>query len=208
MWRCDNGNGFRGPRISSYAPIVVHAKSEGTVGVGMGIRSWWCREPASLVALLVKNPPAVQDSWVRKFPWRRDRLPTPVFLCFPCGSNCKESPCNAGNLGLIPGLGRSPGGGHGNPLQCSCLENPMDRGAIVRGVAKSWVWLSTQAQHSLERQERNEDPSQASASAWRRHQCRGVQLSRETRVGLRFMWETDQREPAIEALGSGNFRHQ
>ena len=41
----------------------------------------------------------------------------------------KESACNAGDVGLILGLGRSPGGGHGNALQCSCLENPMDRGA-------------------------------------------------------------------------------
>ena len=45
------------------------------------------------------------------------------------GSDSKESTCNAGDLGLIRGLGRSPGGGHGNPLQNSCLENPMDRGA-------------------------------------------------------------------------------
>ena len=45
------------------------------------------------------------------------------------GSDGKESTCNSGDLGLIPGLGRSPGGGHGNPLQNSCLENPMNRGA-------------------------------------------------------------------------------
>ena len=45
------------------------------------------------------------------------------------GSDGKESACNAGDLGSIPGLGRSPGGGHNNPLQYSCLENPMDRGA-------------------------------------------------------------------------------
>ena len=45
-------------------------------------------------------------------------------LDFPRGSDGKESACNAGNLGSIPGLGRSPGGGHGNPLQYSCLENP------------------------------------------------------------------------------------
>ena len=53
-------------------------------------------------------------------------------MCFfglPCGSVGKESNCNAGDLGVIPGLGRSPGGRHGNPLQYSCLENPMDRGA-------------------------------------------------------------------------------
>ena len=43
---------------------------------------------------------------------------------FPDGLDGKESACNAGDLGLIPGLGRSPGGGHGNPLQYSCLENP------------------------------------------------------------------------------------
>jgi len=61
---------------------------------------------------------------------------------FLCGSIGKESACSAGNLGLIPGFGRSPGGGHGNPLKYSCLENPMDRGAwraTVHGVAKSQI---------------------------------------------------------------------
>ena len=85
------------------------------------------------------------NSWVGKFPWRRDRLPTPVFLGFPGGSDGKDSACNVGDLGLIPGLGRSAGGGHGNPLQCSSLENPMDRGAwraAVHGVTKSWTRLS------------------------------------------------------------------
>ena len=59
----------------------------------------------------------------------------------------KESACNAGDTedaGLIPGSGRSPGGGHGNPLQYSCLENPMDRGAwraAVHGVTKSQTQL-------------------------------------------------------------------
>ncbi|CAI9151880.1 unnamed protein product [Rangifer tarandus platyrhynchus] len=62
-------------------------------------------------------------------PTPRDRLPTPVFLGFPSGSAGKESACNTGDLGSIPGLGRAPGEGNGNPLQCSCLENPMDRGA-------------------------------------------------------------------------------
>jgi len=56
-------------------------------------------------------------------PWRRDRLPTPAFLGFPGGSDDKESACNV-DLGLILALERSPGGGYGNPLQCSCLENP------------------------------------------------------------------------------------
>ena len=60
----------------------------------------------------------------RDDPWKRDRLPTSVFLGFPGGLVGKESACNAGDLGLIPGLGISPGGRHGNPLQYSCLENP------------------------------------------------------------------------------------
>ena len=64
------------------------------------------------------------ESWVGKIPWRRDRLLIPVFLGFPGGSDGKESTCNVGDLCLIPGLGRSPGGGHGNPLQYSCLEIP------------------------------------------------------------------------------------
>ena len=54
----------------------------------------------------------------------------------------KNVPAEAGDLGLIPGPGRSPGGGHGNPLQNSCLENLTDRGAwwtIVHEVAKSWI---------------------------------------------------------------------
>ena len=57
----------------------------------------------------------------------------------------KNLPVNAGDAGLIPGLGRSPGGGNGNPLQCSCLENPMDRGvwqAMVHGVKKSRTGLN------------------------------------------------------------------
>ena len=48
---------------------------------------------------------------------------------FPGSSAVKQSACNAGDADFIPGLGRSPGGGHGNLLQCSCLGNPMDRGA-------------------------------------------------------------------------------
>ena len=59
---------------------------------------------------------------------------------FPKWLSSKESACNAGNMGVIPGSGRSPGGGHGNPLQYSCLDNPMDREAwraIVHRVAKS-----------------------------------------------------------------------
>ena len=61
------------------------------------------------------------------------------------GSAGKESACSAGDLGSIPGLGRSPGDGNGNPLQYSCLGNPMGRGAwqpTVHGVTKSQTLLS------------------------------------------------------------------
>ena len=60
----------------------------------------------------------------------------------PGGSNGKASPYNAGDQGSIPGLGRSPGEGNGNPLQYSCLENPMDGGtweATAHEVMKSWT---------------------------------------------------------------------
>ena len=50
---------------------------------------------------------------------------------FPGGSDSKESPCNVGDLSSVPGLGRSPGGGHGNPLQDSCLENPHGQRSLV-----------------------------------------------------------------------------
>ena len=72
--------------------------------------------------------------------WRRDRLPTPVFPGFPCGSAGKESTCKVGDLCSIPGLGRSPGEGKSYPLQYSGLENSMD--CIVYGVTKSQTWLS------------------------------------------------------------------
>ena len=64
---------------------------------------------------------------------------------FPGGSYGKESACNAGDLGSIPGSERAPGERNGNPLQYSCLENPMDREAwqaTVHGTAKSWTRLS------------------------------------------------------------------
>ena len=69
--------------------------------------------------------------------WVTDR-----FMGFPSGLAGEESACNAGDEGLIAGLGRSPRGGHGKPLQYSCQGNPMDRGAwqaMVQEVAKSWI---------------------------------------------------------------------
>ena len=68
-----------------------------------------------------------------------------VFIGLPCSSDGKESACNAGDLCLIPGLGRSPGEGNSNPLQCSSLENSVDRVAwlaIVHGIAERQTQLS------------------------------------------------------------------
>ena len=64
---------------------------------------------------------------------------------FPGGSDGKESACNAGDPGSVPGLARSSGEVNGNPLQYSCLENPMDRGAwwaTIHGVTKNQIQLS------------------------------------------------------------------
>ena len=71
-------------------------------------------------------------------------------LCFPRGSKGKESACNAGDWGSIPGSGRCPEEGNSIPLQYSCLGNPMDRGAwwaTVHGIAKSWTWLKQFSMH-------------------------------------------------------------
>ena len=128
------------------------------------------QEGASLIAQLVKNPPAMQETPVRplgwedpleKGPathsnilaWRTPGLYRPwghkesdrteqfsLSFGLPCGSAGKESTCNAGDLGWIPGLGRSPSEGKGYPLQYSGLENSVD--CIVHGVAKSQTRLN------------------------------------------------------------------
>ena len=83
-----------------------------------------CSSAGKELACNARDPRLIP--WVRKISWRRDRLPTPVFLGLSCGSHDKESACNAGDMGSIPGLGRSPGEGNGYPLQYSGLENCMD----------------------------------------------------------------------------------
>ena len=88
-------------------------------------------------------------------------------LGFPGGTNGKEPACQCGDIkdtGLIPGLGRSPGGGHGNQLQYSCLENPIDRGAwraTDHGVAKSQADRSNMA--CMQAPSRHKIPSMAPA---------------------------------------------
>ena len=66
-----------------------------------------------------------------KIPWRRNRLPTLVFLGYLGGSDGKESACKAGDLGLVPGLEWPPGEGHDNPFQYFCLENPHGQRCLV-----------------------------------------------------------------------------
>ena len=81
----------------------------------------------------------------------------------------KESVCNAGDLGSIPGSGRSPEEGQGNPLQYSCLENSMDRGAwwaTIHGVTKSWTWLSTRNINDLIRKMCKKLKSNTSLDTW------------------------------------------
>ena len=99
----------------------------------------------SLVAQTVKRLPTMQETQVQSLGWEdllekgmatHSSILAPAkkrgskkYLDFPGGSDGKASACNVGDLGSIPGPERSPGEGNGNPLQYSCLENPMDRGA-------------------------------------------------------------------------------
>ena len=81
---------------------------------------------------------------VHKWPWKCHEC-FPKAIGFPDGSDSKESAYNVGDLGSVPRLGRSPGEGNGSPLQYSCLEKSMDRGAwraTVAGVTKSWTQLN------------------------------------------------------------------
>ena len=105
---------------------------------------------ASLLPQLVKNPSAIQETPVWFLGWEdlleKDRLPTPVFSGFPCGSAGKESAWNIGDLDSIPGLGRSPGKGKGYPHQYSGPENSMD---YIQGVTESQTQLSNLHFHNL-----------------------------------------------------------
>ena len=95
---------------------------------------WWTGRPG---VLRFMGSQRVRHDWATELSGK--------LLDLPCSSDGKESACNSGDPGLIPGLERSPGEGNGNPLQYSCLENPMDRGAwqaTVHGVTKSRIQLS------------------------------------------------------------------
>ena len=100
-------------------PLFLPGESQGQRSL-VGCRLWGCTELDTTEATQQQQQHIGRD--------------------FPGGSEGKESACNAGDMGSIPRSGRSPGEGHGNPFQYSCLENPMDRGAwwaTVHGVAKN-----------------------------------------------------------------------
>ena len=88
--------------------LYSHGQRESLTWLRMGLTVIW----ASLISQLVKNPLQCRrpwlNCWVRKIRWRRDRLPTPVFLGFPCGSAGKEFACNEGELDSILGFGKIP----------------------------------------------------------------------------------------------------
>ena len=100
----------------------------------------WLRASSSLAKTLGEiSIPKMQCSWLDILAKAR------VTEGFPGGSEVKVSACNSGDLGSIPGSGRSPGKGNDNPLQYSCLENPVEGGAwwaTVHRVTKSQTWLS------------------------------------------------------------------
>ena len=98
---------------------------------------------ASLVAQPVKNLPAMQETVVRFLGWEDLLEKGQGYPLQYSWVSLVVHACNVGNLGLIPGLGRSPGGGYGNPLQYPCLENSMDRGSW-------WVGYSPRGHKELD----------------------------------------------------------
>ena len=120
----------RGSCLHLLADVLVHSHEHD--------RSW-----GSGRQVYFKEPQ--MEHTFRKQPRHHRHLGLGPSLSFPSGSDGKESACNTGDPGSIPGLGRSPGEGNGNPLQYACLENPMDRRAwraTVHGVAKSQTQVS------------------------------------------------------------------
>ena len=107
----------------------------------------WHIVGAQWTSAVISGTQGVED-WVRVRPWTWALKLLGCLLDiqgFPGGSDGKESTCNVGDPGSITGSGRFPGEGNRYPVQYSCLENPMDRGAwwaIVHRIAKSWTWLS------------------------------------------------------------------
>ena len=115
-----------------FIPLFFQLKPANGIIFTKDIR--WATDPVN-TKVLIKHSPVSQ-----LLKSLTNKAPLTWHLGFPCGSAGKESACSAGDLGLIPGLGRSPGEGKGYTLQYSGLENSMD--CTVHGVTKSRTWLS------------------------------------------------------------------
>ena len=109
---------------------------------------------------------------------------------FPGSSGVKNPPDNSGDMGSIPGLGRSPRGGNGNPFQYSCLGNPMDRGAwwsTVHGVAESQTCLSDELRHHNNHQGTvNQNHDEVSP-----HTCQTAYQEHKSKQVLMKLWRKD-----------------
>ena len=126
-------------------PVFLPGESQGRGNLA-GCRLWGCTE--SDITEVIWQQQQQDSVWV-----------------FPGDSVVRNPPVNAGDAGLIPESGRSPGGGYGNSLQYSCLENPMDRGAwwaTVHGAAKSQTWLKQLSTHA------RPFPTVCSCLSWRK----------------------------------------
>ena len=125
-------SGIHKARFLSWRNLGTDAERANLVVGGEASGAAW---QAILMAQLVKNPPAMQETLVKflgqEIHWRRDRLPTPVFFGFLCGSAGKESSCNAGDLGSIPGLGlNSPG--------VQLIDIPLEKGTATHSSILAW----------------------------------------------------------------------
>ena len=119
-----------------FSPLKLDFVSCVTFGMRHNI-SWLTRQWSIAISdanMSVYDILSISSSlaWVDRFKWEN-------VCCSPCGSAGKESACNVGDLGSIPGSRRSPGEGNSYPLQYSGLENSMD--CVVRGVSKNQTWL-------------------------------------------------------------------
>ena len=120
-----------------------------------------------------------------------------ILMGFPGGSDGKESACNAGDQGLIPGSGRSPGEGNGNPLQYSCLENSMDRGAWRAKSHKeldTTEWLTHTHTDIHPRSPSSKSPAAAAAKS---RQSNSVRAHRRQPTRLRRPWDSPGKNTGV-----------
>ena len=161
-WLVLNSRGSRGLYITdrSCSPFALSSGSAPPQPAAPSARCW--HQHAFTVMWNPNNLQTFAGQFADggKIPWRRDRLPTPVFLGFPCGSAGEESTWNEGDLGSIPGIGRSPGEGNWLPLQYSGLENSMGSLRVrhdwatftftfADGKGKIWTSLVTQEKRQI-----------------------------------------------------------